>query len=131
MKSLSRICIASVATLCVVGSASAHHSVTAFYDLKKEITVTGTVEEFRFVNPHSILRFNAETDGKAVLWRAESSPVSWLVRNGWKPSMFKKGTKVTIVGNPARDASTNMMRLLIVQLPDGTKLNANTGEALQ
>jgi hypothetical protein len=34
------------------GAAFAHHSAPAFYEVGERITVSGTVTEFRFENPH-------------------------------------------------------------------------------
>jgi len=128
---IKRIAIGALIAVAAVLPASAHHSVTAYFDLKNTTTQTGVIDEFRFVNPHSILRFYVKgADGKPVLWRAESSPVSWLVRNGWKPSMFKKGDTITVFGNTAIDPRTNMIRLLTVKFPDGRVLSANTGEKI-
>lgn len=131
MKKKLAFSIAALTTIAVSALASAHHSVAGFYDLKKEVTLTGTVEEFKFVNPHSVLRFNVKQDGKDLLYRAESSPVAWLARNGWKPSMFKAGSKITVTGNPSHDAGVPMIRLLTVTFADGKTLNANSGEGVQ
>jgi Family of unknown function (DUF6152) len=116
--------------LSLAGAALAHHSVPAYYELGKMVTLTGTVDEFRFVNPHSILKIAVtRPDGKVELWRAESSPVAWLVRNGLRPAMFPKGLKVVITGNVARDKNVMIIRLLTIKMPDGKVINANTGKA--
>src|SRR5262249_35724598 len=121
--------------LCAVGffatPAFAHHNVPAYFDVSKVQTITGTVEEFKFQNPHSILKLDViGADGQVEKWSAEASLAGWLVRNGWKPDMFPPGTKITRTGSPAWDAKAHMIRLLTVTLPDGKKLQANTGQAL-
>jgi hypothetical protein len=50
--------------LCVLivtaGAAFAHHSAPVFYKVDERITVSGTVTEFRFNNPHAIPKFDVE-----------------------------------------------------------------------
>jgi Family of unknown function (DUF6152) len=109
-------------------AAVAHHSVPAFYELGNMTTLTGSIEEFRFVNPHSILKIKVtRPDGTVELWRAESSPVAWMVRNGLRPTMFPRGLRVTVTGNVARDRSVKIVRLLTIKMPNGRVFNTNTG----
>jgi len=125
------IAVAAVA-VAAASPAFSHHSVTQYFDLSKTASISGTVEEFRFVNPHSILVLKVRgANGQEETWRAESSPVAWLVRNGWKPSMFKRGQQLTIMGNTTRDPKVKMLRLQTVKFPDGKTLNANTGEGVR
>ena len=109
-------------------AAFAHHSVPAYFDVSKVVSVNGTIEEFKFQNPHSILKILVKTpEGDVQEWKAEASLAAWLVRNGWRPDMFKPGSTITITGSPARDPAAHMVRLFTVTLPDGRKLNANNG----
>jgi hypothetical protein len=109
-------------------NASAHHSVPAYFDVSKMVTINGTLKEFKFQNPHSIMVLTVQSpDGQAVEWKAETSLAAWLLRNGWSPDMFPAGIKLTLTGNPARDENAKMIRLFTVTMPDGRKLNANTG----
>jgi Family of unknown function (DUF6152) len=109
-------------------SASAHHSVPAYFDMSKVVTITGTLKEFKFQNPHSIMVLEVQNpDGQVIEWKAEASLAAWLLRNGWTPEMFPAGEKLTLTGNPARDVNAKMIRLFTVTLPDGRKLNANNG----
>lgn len=120
-----------IAAACVVGGtgiAWAHHSVPEYFDVSKTVSMQGTVKEFKFENPHSIMVLEVKgSDGQWQEWRAEASLAAWLIRNGWSPAMFKPGTQITITGNPARDQGVRMVRLFTVKLPDGRTLNANNG----
>jgi hypothetical protein len=110
------------------GLALAHHSVPEYFDVSKTVTIEGTLEEFKFENPHSIMKLYVKgADGQQEEWKAEASLAAWLVRNGWKPEMFPAGEKIKISGNPARDPTVKMVRLFTVTLPDGRTLNANNG----
>lgn len=83
--------------------ALAHHSF-AMFDRSKQISVSGTVKEFQYTNPHSwvIVVVNG-ADGKQTEWGFESEGPSTLLRAGIKPSSLAPGDKITAVGYPMRD----------------------------
>lgn len=54
-------------------AAAAHHSFSP-YAINDPIEITGTVESFRYVQPHPILVLN-ETDGRQ--WSIEITPRNW------------------------------------------------------
>ncbi|MBN1238003.1 MAG: hypothetical protein JXB36_05850, partial [Gammaproteobacteria bacterium] len=65
-------------------AAAAHHSAALFYKLDDRVTVSGTVTEFRFANPHAILKFEVTgEDGETQQWTAETTSPSILRRRGW------------------------------------------------
>jgi hypothetical protein len=81
----------------------AHHSAVMFDDTK-EITVTGTVKEFQYTNPHSWLLVDVKNDdGTITTWGFEAEGPSTLTRAGIRRSDFAAGTAITITGNPMRD----------------------------
>ena len=95
---------AALASLAMAGSpALAHHSF-AMFDREKQVTVTGTVKDFQYTNPHSwILIVVPGADGKSVEWGFESEGPSTLLRNGVKHSSLLPGEKVTATAYPMRD----------------------------
>ena len=89
----------------------AHHSFAAFFDPTKTVSVTGTVTEFRFTNPHGMIALDVrKSDGSIEKWRAETNAPVVLVRRGWNRDIVKPGEVVTIKGWPARDGR-NYLRL--------------------
>jgi hypothetical protein len=92
-----------LAALLTAGPALAHHSL-AMYDREKLVSLTGTVRQFRFSNPHIGLQImaQAETGAPAVLWRIEGGNPERLARQGWKRDVFKRGDKITVTINPLR-----------------------------
>jgi hypothetical protein len=83
--------------------AFAHHSAVMFDD-QKEITVSGTVKEFQYTNPHSWLLVDVKNaDGSVTTWGFEAEGPSTLTRAGIRRSDFTAGTQVTITGHPMRD----------------------------
>ena len=105
----------------VMGQALAHHSFAVFFDNEKGIAkVEGVVTEFRFKNPHGIIRVNVKgKDGATEEWRAETNSPSILERRGWTRDSLKVGDAIVLEGWQARDGS-NYMRMRKVTRTDGT-----------
>jgi hypothetical protein len=81
----------------------AHHSAVMFDDAK-EVTVSGTVKEFQYTNPHSWLLVDVKNDdGTVTTWGFEAEGPSTLTRAGIRKSDFAPGTAITITGHPMRD----------------------------
>lgn len=96
---------ALAATACYL-PAWAHHSFSMF-DHEKLVSVTGTVKEFEWTNPHAWLHLlapDAKT-GKPVDWSFEMASVGQIAAQGWKRDSVKPGDKVTIQMHPLRDGS--------------------------
>jgi len=92
-----------VVLLMAWGAASAHHS-AAMFDHSKTITLTGTVKNFQFTNPHSwLIVVVSGADGKVVEWGFEAEGPSTLLHAGILPKSFRPGDKVTVTANPMRD----------------------------
>ena len=100
----------------VAFQAVAHHSGVMFDD-GKSVTLTGTVKEFQYTNPHSWLLVDVKgADGKVTTWGFEAEGPSTLQRAGIRKSDFAPGTEVTITGHPMKDGRpaaswTNATRL--------------------
>ncbi len=101
--------------------ALAHHSF-AMFDNSRQISVSGTIKDFQYTNPHSwILVLAPGPDGKEVEWGFESEGPSTLLRNGIKKSALQPGDKVTAVGFPMRDGRP-AGSLISITNADGTVL---------
>jgi len=82
-----------------------HHGTGGTYDMEKPITLTGTVTEFKFVNPHVQVFFDV-TDSKkggVVNWLAQGPSVINWTRIGWNRNSIKAKDRVTVTLFPARD----------------------------
>ena len=89
--------------LLIAAQAGAHHSSIPWYDLQADqITVTGTVKDFQFINPHVYLILEVTTAGGALEeWKVESTSRNRLVRIGWTEDSIRPGQKVSATGFPA------------------------------
>jgi hypothetical protein len=81
---------------------AAHHG-TGTYDSSKSVTLSGTVTEFSFRNPHAALFFDvADAAGRKVNWAIEMNSPGVLRRAGWTNATFKPGDQITITVRPAK-----------------------------
>ena len=105
---------------------SAHHG-SAAYDLNTS-TISGTIVEFQFVNPHCQLRVDVKGDkGNVVQWTGEFTNPAALHRRGWTKEMFKPGDAITLEGNRAKSGAP-FMRVMKLEMADGKKLTALGGD---
>ena len=108
----------AAALLAVAGPALAHHSF-AMFDRSKQLSLTGTVAEFQYTNPHSWIKLGVvPTGGAAQVWDIEALSPNVLSRAGWKRNTLKPGDKVTVLINPLRDGGLGG-NLVTVTLPNG------------
>ena len=64
--------------------AAAHHSF-AMFDNSKKVTITGTVLDFQWANPHAWLDVMGSADnGPPQKWSLEGTSPAMLGRKGWK-----------------------------------------------
>jgi hypothetical protein len=113
--------VAIFALLLTAGAALAHHSPIVF-DRTRQVTLDGTVTEFRWGNPHSWIHIDvADADGKVANWSIEMDPASHLARQGWRSSTLKAGDKISVVVFPLRNDEKGG-QYISVTLPDGKKL---------
>jgi hypothetical protein len=108
--------------LAIAAPALAHHSVPVNFDQSKEITITGTLTEAKWINPHSRFRIDVkQDDGMTVEWLVEMGAVNTMHRAGFEIEKFVVGDTLTIIGWPGRDRNRTML-LRTAVLKDGTKL---------
>ncbi len=111
--------LATIAVGIFVVPASAHHSF-AMFDATKEVTMSGTVKEFEWTNPHSWLRVtvNDPKTGKAVLWALELSSPARLTTMGMHADTVKAGDVVSVTFHPMKDG-TRGGQFMAAKLPNG------------
>jgi hypothetical protein len=85
--------------------AAAHHS-GAMFDDDKSVTLTGTVKQFQWTNPHCWIQMAVPAQsGPAVEWSVEMGAPFEVFRTGLRPTTLKAGDKITVVIHPMRDGS--------------------------
>jgi len=128
----TRILLTVIAALVAAASASAHHSYTATYDTRNQVTLTGTLVQFVFKNPHSFVIVSApDAKGVAQRWSLEWSGVGQLSNQGVKRETLKPGDEIVAVGNPSRVPGEYKALLVSLKRPlDGFTWGGRAGEAV-
>jgi hypothetical protein len=102
-------------------TAGAHHSPVLF-DRSVTRTLTGTVVEFAWTNPHASIQLDVPDDrGGTVRWGVELGSPNSMVKSGWKSTILKAGDKVTVVVNPLKSGEPGGI-FVSVTLADGKRL---------
>jgi hypothetical protein len=88
-------------------AADAHHSF-AMFDNKAEKTLTGTVKELQWTNPHIWVQVLVKdpATGKDVEWSIEGGSPNNLARRGWSRNVMKAGDQIVIVIHPLKNGDT-------------------------
>jgi hypothetical protein len=101
----------------------AHHS-PAMFDPSKQLTLTGTVREFQWTNPHSYIQLVVKADdGTEQEWSLEMGANVYLYNLGWRPSTVKAGDTLTATVIPLRNGNPGGL-LVEARTADGKSLGA-------
>jgi hypothetical protein len=104
-------------SFCVAG-AHAHHSM-AMFDQTKKVTVTGTVRQFEWTNPHCYIQLTVKgANGANEDWSMEMGAPMYLYAEGWRPSSVKPGSQINVTINPLRNGGKGGV-VLYVTTADG------------
>ena len=96
--------LAACGVLLAAAPMLAHHSFAAEYDSTKTVSVKGTVQVLKWVNPHAYVYVDVKGDGgKVTTWAFESLSPNALARQGWNKNSLKQGDQVTVEGFMAKD----------------------------
>jgi hypothetical protein len=85
---------------------SAHHGVSN-YDMKKTITLAGTITAFDWANPHCLAYLDAMDDsGHVRHWTLEMSSTFTMSHRGWEKDTLKRGDQVMLETHPAKNGAS-------------------------
>jgi hypothetical protein len=121
--------MASIA-LCAVGTAFAHHSFAAEFDITKPITLVGKVTKLEWTNPHAYVFVDvadAKT-GAVTNWEIEMGSPNGLTRLGWTRNLVKPGDGVTVEGYLGRNRPNLANAKSVMMTATGKKLGAASSE---
>jgi hypothetical protein len=100
---------------------TAHHG-AADYDVAREITITGTVQEWRWAQPHTWVTLSSLRQGSggqtprngtdvAEIWSGEGPPLTWATQRGWSARTLRAGETVSLVMYPSkREARAGLVK---------------------
>jgi hypothetical protein len=120
------LCLSVLGLGALAAPALAHHSF-AMFDRSKQVSISGTVKEFQYTNPHSwVIVTVPGANGQDVDWGFESEGPSTLLRAGIKHSSLNPGEKVTAIAYPMRDGRP-AGSLISITKADGAVLTFRAG----
>jgi hypothetical protein len=101
-----RACAGALVLAFVAGAAQAHHSM-AMFDSTKKVTLTGSVKEFQWTNPHAYIQLMVkDPKGATTEWSLEMGAPMYLYARGWRPSTLKAGQQIHVTINPLRSGKS-------------------------
>jgi hypothetical protein len=115
-----RASIVAILALTAAPFATAHHTY-AMFDPLKSVTLTGTLKEFQWTNPHCFIQLLVSGQGAPAEWSIQMDSPQGIYRRGWRPRTLKPGDKITLVIRPTRDGS-HSGRYVSGTGPDGKAL---------
>jgi len=126
MKNMRLTFLAVIASvLMMAGRASGHHGWAAF-ESKTTVTFKGTVTDFHFVNPHSVVDFDVKDDqGQVQSWQGELTSATRLATKGWTATSVEAGDEVTITGYRAQSGVRTLRISKIIS--NGMELKIEVG----
>ena len=102
--------------------ASAHHS-HANYHTDEFTSLSGTVTEVAWMNPHVWLYMEiADEQGDPQLWAMEGGSPSALMRGGWQRDSLKPGDRISVRCHLVRDGSAGCLMGFVTSL-NGTAMD--------
>jgi hypothetical protein len=124
-----KLSLLSTLVLGMAATAWAHHSFSAEYDAKKPVTLTGTVSNVEWMNPHVYFYLDVMgTDGKTANWAFEMGPPNGLQRSGWTRNTIRIGDELTVAGTLAKDGSKQVNARTVTIAATGKRLGAASSE---
>ena len=101
---------------------AAHHGRGQTFDMKKQITLKGTVSQVKWQNPHVLIFIDVKDDaGMIVTWGFENSNVHTLASQGYNRNTLKVGQPVTAILNPAANGAPLGIIVKVI-LADGREI---------
>ena len=121
---MNRSLIASLSFLSAA-SALAHHSNVTFFHMDQTTEITGVVQEFKVINPHSrmLVEVVDEDSGERAVWIVDSPNATGMRERGWTATSVVPGEIVTVIGHPARNPNAKGIHGVRVIKEDGTVLS--------
>ncbi|MEP7351833.1 MAG: DUF6152 family protein [Acidobacteriota bacterium] len=114
-----------------LGTVSAHHSLAAEYDQKKSVTLTGTLTNIDWRNPHAFIFMDVKNAAGAVeKWQCELGSPNAMNRAGFTKKSAAIGEEITLDGLLAKDGSKTCSTR-VVKSKDGRTLFSQADRPVQ
>ena len=117
---LQALALGALGILVAISPLSAHHRWPV--DRSTEVTVQGTVEVYRWGNPHVMIALDVQTDdGRVERWDVGGPSTSRMAANGWDRTTLDAGDVITAIGYQFSDGSKTL-RLEKIVMASGREM---------
>jgi Family of unknown function (DUF6152) len=114
-RKLAAFVAAVLVLMCIDRGVSAHHSMAGYDDTKK-VTLTGTVSEYKWRNPHVWVVWDVKDEnGKTVQWAGELPAINTDQALGLTKNSLKVGDEIAVTINPSKLGTTDGRVLKIIK----------------
>jgi hypothetical protein len=119
---ITSIALAAAVAALLSAPAWAHHS-HANYDTETFTTLSGTITEVVWTNPHVWIYMEvANGQGRPQMWAMEGGSVTSLMRGGWQRNSIKPGDTIGVRCNRLRDGSEGCLLGFVTNI-NGTAMD--------
>ena len=110
-----------LALLVLCASVFGHHGASA-YDNSTLTTLTGTITDFQFIQPHPLIFLDVKDAGGTVTkWYVEMTAPNHLVHYGWNGHKLHAGQMIKVTGHVAKNG-TKVLNLRQIYDADGKEI---------
>lgn len=114
------VALGAIGVLAAMSPLSAHH--TWPVNCSASLTVTGTVTEYTFANPHVMIALDVKrADGSVEKWSVGGPNLGRMTANAWSRDTLKPGDVITGIGNRFSDGS-NVLKLSKIVMSNGKEM---------
>jgi hypothetical protein len=100
---------------------SAHHGASA-YDNSALTTLSGTITDFQFIQPHPLIFLDVkDANGNVTKWFVEMTAPNHLVHYGWNGHKLHAGQTIKVTGHIAKNG-TKVLNLRQIFDADGKEI---------
>jgi len=111
----------AITVLLLAPAAYAHHSF-AMFDRTKLVTLTGTIKEVQWTNPHVWIQIVVPAgNNSSEEWSIEGNSPNGLIHSGFHRDTLKPGDRVVIKANPLKNGDKGGS-LIEIDHTDGTPI---------
>jgi hypothetical protein len=106
----TRVLVAVLSLIATAVPVFAHHSISAEFDPKKELTVSGTLSGVEWANPHIVTYVDVKdpATGKVDRWEFQGNGPAAYHRAGIYKEDWKVGESVTVTYAAAKDGTKHL-----------------------